>query len=75
MSKQKKTSRDPVAVRIAAEVGEELNQALTGIDLRTIGNPKRKPARRAAPPPRRNPTGSPADVQRPLFDLDQGGAR
>jgi hypothetical protein len=34
-----------------------------------------KPARRAAPPPRRKPTGSPAYVQQPLFDLDQGGAR
>jgi hypothetical protein len=75
MSKQKKTSSDPVAARIAAEAGEELNQALAGIDLRTIGNPKRKPVRRAAPPPRRKPTGSPAYVQRPLFDLDQGGAR
>jgi hypothetical protein len=34
-----------------------------------------KPDRRAAPPPRRKPTGSPAYVQQPLFDLDQGGAR
>ena len=34
-----------------------------------------KPARRAAPPPSRTPTGFPAYVQQPLFDLDQGGAR
>ena len=75
MSKQKKTSSDPVAARIAAEVGEELNQALSGFDLRTNGNPKRKPARRPAPPPRRCPSGSPANVQMPLFKLDQGEAR
>lgn len=73
MSKQKKTSADPVAARIAAEVGEKLNQALAGIDLRTIGNPKRKPVRRAAPPPRRKPTAGRPQVQQTLFD--KGGAQ
>ena len=75
MSKQKKTSADPAAARIAAEVGEELNQALAGIDLRAIGTPKRQPARRSVPPPSQQPPCFPAYVQQPLFPLDQGGAR
>jgi hypothetical protein len=73
MSKRKKTSSDPVAARIAAEVGEELNQALSGIDLRPIGSPKRNPAHRAAPPPRRKPTAGRPQVQQHLFD--KGGDR
>jgi predicted DNA-binding transcriptional regulator AlpA len=33
VSKQKKTSSDRVAGRVAAEVGKELKQAIAGIDL------------------------------------------
>jgi len=71
MSKRKKTS-DPVAARVAAEASRDLNDALAGIDIRTIGSPKRKPVRRPAPPPRRNTIADVPAVQRPLFDLDQG---
>lgn len=68
MSKSKKTTRDPVAARIAAEAGEELNRALSGIDLRSLGKPKQQRARRAAPPQRRKPTATSRHVQQTLFD-------
>jgi hypothetical protein len=68
MSKPKKTIRDPEAARIAAEVGEELNQALAGIDLRSLGMPKKPPARRPAPPPRRKQVATLRHVQQTLFD-------
>lgn len=74
MSKRKKTS-DPVAARVAAEASSDLNDALAGIDIRTIGSPKRKPVRRQARPPRRKTIADVPAVQRPLFDLDQGGAQ
>lgn len=82
MSKQKKTSTD----RIAAQVSEQLNRALAGIDIRTIGVPKKQPAQRSAPPGKRQHASASTatkrrtfsdepGVQQTLFDLDQGGAR
>jgi hypothetical protein len=65
--RHKKPKPDPAAARIAAEVSEQLNRALGGIDLRTIGLPK-KPARRAAPPQRRKPLACLTHKQQTLFD-------
>lgn len=81
MSKKK-----PKPDRIAAQVSEQLNRALAGIDLRTIGLPKKQTARRATPP-QEQPQASASTatkrrgfsdvpgVQQTLFTLDQGGAR
>lgn len=72
MSK-KKPKPDPVAARVAAEASRELNDALAGIDIRTIDSRKQEPLRRPALAARRKRIADVPAVQRPLFDLDQGG--
>ena len=73
--REKEPKPDPAAARVTAGVSETLNQALAGIDTRTIGSRKQKPRRQAALAAGRKTIASVPAVQRQLFDLDQGGAQ
>lgn len=74
MSKRK-PKPDPVAARVAAGSSEASSEAHAGIDIRTIASRKQEPLRRPALAARRKTIADVPAVQRPLFDLDQGGAQ